>query len=137
MALAPDAESSPAESTRVRLVDVRLSPTAIGPRARARLRFTLTSATRVQLSVERRAVGRRDPASSLCERRTRRNARNRPCSYFVALPGRRLVTGRAASNQVALTTTFAGTVLTAGAYRLTLQTSSGERRHVAFTVVRR
>ena len=139
-ALAPGAqESALAQSPprSGRFADVRLSPTVIGPRTRARLRFTLTTATRVQLSVERRMAGRRRPGSSLCERRTSRNARNRLCTYFVPLPGRRLVTGRADSNQVAVTTTFAGTVLTAGAYRLTLRTSTGERSQLAFTVVRR
>jgi len=136
--VSPPAQSPPTVPPRsARFINVRLEPATIRPRTRARLRFLLTSETRVQLKLDRQVLGRVKRGSRGCEQRTRRNARNPPCSYFLPLPGRRLVAGRAGSNQVTLTRRFAGRVLKAGVYRLTLRAASGDLTQLVFKVLRR
>jgi uncharacterized delta-60 repeat protein len=92
-----------------------LSRRTIDRRHRATLRFTLSSATTVRMTIER--------ATGSAPR------------VFRKVTGRRVIQGRAGVNTVTLSRTFAGRVLRRGSYRVVLRTPrSTSVRRVSFRV---
>jgi len=107
----PSPGATPAPTPGAKLSRVTLSTRTIKPRTRAKLRFTLSQAVRVTLTVQRVVVGRQ-PGTI----------------------GRRLLSGKAGSNTLVFTRSFAGKVLRPGRYRLVLAPKGGNTLRVTFTV---
>jgi len=113
--IVPPPPPPPPVATAARLTRTSLSPRAIGPRTRAKLRFTLSRAVRVKLTVEIRRRGGR----------------------YVRLKGFRFVRAKAGANTVTITRRFAGRTLRPGSYRLVVRaTGGGNTRKITFRVTR-
>lgn len=108
-------------------------------RKRATATFSLSEAARVTFVFERVVPGRR--VRSQCVKRTRANARKRPCRRFVPV-ARLTAAALAGANKKVFGTRIGRRTLTPGAYRLTLRATdaAGNRsqpKRLTFAVIRR
>lgn len=147
------------DTTAPRLGALRLSPasfavasgatakvagSARGRRAPKRgttIRFTLSEAARVTLTVERRAAGRRSGRRCVAPTAKLRRARARACTRFVVAGTLMRGSGRQGANAVAFSGRIGRRALTAGRYRVTATAAdaAGNRAaaiRAAFRVVR-
>jgi hypothetical protein len=106
------------------------------------LRFTLSEAARVELTIERRAAGRRVVVRGerRCVKPRPRNAKRPRCQRFLGR-GRLTMDARAGSNELRISGRIGRRALAPGAYRATLRATDpgglrSARRTVAFRVLR-
>ncbi|MDW5594875.1 VCBS repeat-containing protein [Conexibacter stalactiti] len=145
------------DRTAPRLSALRLSPTSFAvasgataqtaargrraPKRGTTIRFTLSEAARVTLTVERRAAGRRSGRRCVAPTAKLRRARAKPCTRFVAAGSLVRGNSRQGVNAVAFSGRIGRRALPVGRYRLTATAAdaAGNRAAAirsAFTVVR-
>jgi len=108
---APPAPPPAPADVAPKLSRVALSERTIRRTTRARLSFTLSQGVRATLTLQMRSGAR-----------------------YVAVGGRRVITGKAGSNGVVLTRIFAGRILRPGVYRLVLTATGGNTQRLTFFV---
>ena len=130
---------------------LRIVPQAFAPLSRgdsigsqrsrgATVRYTLSEAARVRLSVQRRTTGRR--VGRRCVKTTRRNRSRRRCTRFVRVRGSFTHAGKARQNRFRFSGRVRGRALRRGRYRLVARAvdPAGNRsrvRRAGFRIVRR
>ncbi|HST37873.1 MAG TPA: VCBS repeat-containing protein, partial [Conexibacter sp.] len=135
---------SPASFAVARGATAKVAGSARGRRAPKRgttIRFTLSEAARVTLTVERRAAGRRSGRRCVAPTAKLRRARARACTRFVVAGTLVRGGGRQGANAVAFSGRIGRRALAAGRYRVTATAAdaAGNRAaaiRAAFRVVR-
>lgn len=108
---------------------VRLRPTRIKPKTRAKLRFTLPRAASVSIQVEALRKGRITKGRCASTHRA-----GTACLYYARLDGRRRIHAHAGVNTITLTSKWSGRALGRGRYRVVLRLSGGSPVQIDFTV---
>ncbi len=111
-----------------------LSTSVLRPKTKATLRFTLTGAASVSLTLQQQLVGRQVSSAKGCKKPASGKKRGKPCTYFGSSIGRKLVQAKAGETSLSFTRKFAGKTLKAGIYRLILRATGGASEQIAFTV---
>lgn len=119
-------------SKRTKVVGVSVSPQVLTSKTRGRITFRLSKSSRVSVVLQRQGTGRYLNARTGCQRRTSRNRRGKPCTYFGGIAAKRSASGKRGTNRMTLRRRFAGKTLRKGLYRVTVRASGGSYRQAAF-----
>lgn len=105
----------------------------IRTRTRGHINYLLSKSSSVSVRLQRLGTGRQ-LGSGRCQRRTSRNRRGKPCTYFGGTVAKRSVRGKRGSNRLSLRKRFGGKTLRNGIYRVTVRARGGSLRQAVFTV---
>ena len=110
------------------------SGASISAKAKAKVgtkvRFTLSEASRVKFTVQRKTRGRK--VGKRCRVKKRSNARKKPCTRWAKVKGSFTVAGKAGRNSFKFRGRIGGKSLKRGAYRLSGQAVDSAKNKSAF-----